>query len=451
VRLTRLLIAIAALGLAGRVYAQDMHPSPYSETVYNEGPGFRLGSALVLHPGIAAEFGYDSNVFYSPVATGSGLMRLRAHLDLATLPPEYFNEGDNSVKERKIDFRLSAQGEYREYLTTNNLVQQQRTFNILALGDLVIMPTGPFTVDIADNYIRTIDPRNFETTDNFTRDFNRASVTGTYKGPGDGFEIGVGDYFELNLWESGPPGSISPGAAQGMGPTFANNLKDEGQLFAKWRMLPRTFLSALVRVGWIDYTNNSSLNAIPVRAVVGFSTLFSTWFGASVTAGYGNSINANGPSYNMFIGGADVRFFLPYRSQLSVVYDRDFYDSMFANYFVDDHVGLLFHQPLLTWLSADFEGGVRFRHYDGLTTAPVVINALNLSPTMPYTTGTTRDDLIYTVRAEVMFRATKWLAFAVNYNLIGDPTTFAFNNVKQGPIHVDYIKHSVFGRIDVAY
>ena len=87
--------------------ARAQSGSPYSQSVYNEGPGFRLGAApLVIHLGLAAEGGYDTNVFYLPYnEISSPMLRLRAHVDLATLPPQAY-EGDNSSADPKIDFRL---------------------------------------------------------------------------------------------------------------------------------------------------------------------------------------------------------------------------------------------------------------------------------------------------------------------------------------------------------
>lgn len=417
------------LGLTGQAYAQDLHASPYSESVYNEGPGFRLGSSgLVLHPGLAAEFGYDSNVFYNPIATGSGLMRLRAHIDLATLPPQAF-ENDRSVQDQKLIFRLSAQAEYREYLTTNSVIQQQRSVNVFASTGLTILPSGPFTLSLNDDFLRTVDPRNYETVANFSRDYNRAGAIASYKSPGQTLEIGVGDDFSFNYYENG----IS----------FGDNFINEAQAFAKWRLLPRSILSATVRVGWVDYVHDNAINSIPFRAVVGFSTLFSTWFGMSVTAGYGNSFNQTGPSYSNFIGGAELRFMLPYRSIISLVYNRDFYDSLFANYFVDDHLGIIYEQPLLRRLAARVEGAVIFRHYDGLTD-PATVGQVGYS-------STTRDDIIYSARAELTYRALDWLAFSANYNLLSDQTDFAFIQASGMATRVDYVKHSVFGRIDIAY
>lgn len=429
------LVVVAAVALVGApAYAQDFHATPYSESVYNEGPGFRISNGLVIHPGIAADFGYDSNVFYTPTSQeGSALMRLRAHLDLATLPPQSF-ENDESKDVRKVEFRFSAQVDYREYLNTNPIIQAQRSVNLFGGFHLSILPAGPFTLTIDDSYVRTVDPRNFEPTmlmgaTNFTRDYNRASLTGVYK-IGQALELGIGDYFQVNYYESGP--------------RFGDSLADEGQLWAKWRILPRSILSLQLRVGYTDYVNNETVNAIPLRAVAGFSTLVSTWFGLSVTAGYGNSLNRTGPSYNNFVGGAELRFMLPYKEIISLIYDRDFYDSLFANFFVDDHVGLVFEQPFTARLAARLEGGVRFRHYEGLV--PPMLVGYDM-----YSSPNTRDDIVYLLRAELTVRATDWLAFTASYNLLADQTDFAFIDTTGARTQVNYIKHSAFGRIDVAY
>src|SRR5262245_30328562 len=80
--------------------------TPGGTIVYSEGPGFRLGTApLTLHPGVDVDIGGDSNVLYGTTPVGAGLLRVRARLDLATLPPQSF-ENDNSSSDPKLDFRL---------------------------------------------------------------------------------------------------------------------------------------------------------------------------------------------------------------------------------------------------------------------------------------------------------------------------------------------------------
>src|SRR5205823_4465164 len=114
--------------------------------------------------------GYDSNVFYlSSDEVGSGLLRLRAHVDLATLSSQPV-EGDSSTADPVFDFRFSGQVEYREYITANSAVRAQRSVNVLASADVALKPRGPFTLRLVDTFLRTIDPRNHEGPANFTRD-----------------------------------------------------------------------------------------------------------------------------------------------------------------------------------------------------------------------------------------------------------------------------------------
>src|SRR5260370_1219652 len=77
----------AAIAGEARAETPDLQLAvPYSISVYNDGPGIRLGRApLLVHPGAALEFGYDSNVLYDHVAVPAAVMRLRLHADLTTL------------------------------------------------------------------------------------------------------------------------------------------------------------------------------------------------------------------------------------------------------------------------------------------------------------------------------------------------------------------------------
>jgi hypothetical protein len=430
-------IALAALSASARAQSSG----PYSGTVYNEGPGVRLGgTALTLHPGIALEGGYDSNVFYLPSdPIGSPLLRIRAHLDMATLPPQAF-AGDASTADPKVDFRFSTQVEYREYLSSIPSVQNQRSANVGVGADLGILPRGPFTLRISDLFLRTVDPQNNENPNNFTRDFNRAGILASYKV--GALEFGGGDFFQFNFWETK--------AVQ-----FGDSLADEGQLFARLRILSQTLLSLVARMGWTHYTNDPAIDSTPLRILAGGSSLFTSWFGASAEVGYGNSLNKMGPSFNSALAKVEARFFLPHGARIVAAYDRDFADSVFANFYVDDHLFLVFEQPIVRRVSAHLDGGVRFRHYEGLAD-PNLLSMNAVPGAMVSYNMATRDDRIYDARAELAVKCTDWLQVAVNYNLQLDDTPFEVISMDQMGNVTDvramkYIKHSAFGRIDIAY
>lgn len=419
-------IAVALLGPEA-ARAQVSSPSPYSASVYNEGPGLRLGSSpLILNAGLAAEIGYDSNVFYLPSdEVGSTLMRLRAHLDLSTLTSKPI-EGDHSTADPKLDFRFSAQAEYREYFSVDPAVRAQRSVNLLGGADVGILPRGPFTLRIVDTFIRTIDPRNEESPANFTRDYNRVGLIGSYHA--GGLEVGLSDYFNVNYFESTDV-------------SFGDLISDEGEAFARLRLLSQTLLSLSARFGYVHYEHNTSVDGTPLRVLAGASTLFTTWLGASVSAGYGNSLSFRAPSFNSAIGGVDVRFLLPRAARVTVGYRRDFYDTLLANAYSDDQLYVAAEQPFFSRIAVHLDGSVRFRNYVGLVD-PATIGVAGFS-------SSTRSDEVFDAHAEFTVRAMSWLAISANYNLQVDLTDFELDS--PGPVPVHYVKHSAFLRFDFAY
>jgi hypothetical protein len=425
-------VALILLACAQRVRAQSFIWSPYSTSVYNEGPGLRpADTPIVFHPGFNIESGWDSNVFYLPRAqpsVGAPLLRLRAHLDVATLPPQ--RQDPAGTIDPKVDFRFSTQVEYREYLTSQPDIEGQRSLNLQAAADVGILPRGPFTLRLFETFVRTVDPRNEEGPHNFSRDFNRAGLQMSYER--GLLTVGLGDFVELNLWENRDM-------------KFGDMVRDEGQLFAKFRFLIDTVGIVLVRGGYITYLHNTQLEAAPLRATVGMATALTYFLTASASLGYGNSfhLHAGSPSFQSVIGSAELRFRLPTQATATVAWDRDFYDSLFADFYVDDHLFVAFEQPLIWRIIAKLQAGLRFRHYGGLVPPALVAQAGYSS--------TVRDDRVWDARAEINIKATDWLQVGANYQLIADQTDFYFLTTAGARIQPDYLKQSVFGRLDFSY
>jgi hypothetical protein len=408
--------------------AQLEQASVYSTTVYREGPGLRLGDGSVaLHAGVSLENGYDSNIFYSasdPI--GAGILRLRMHFDLAPLRLESY-ETDQSTALRTFEFKLSSQIEYREYESGNDAVRAQRSLIASFIGEFTLFPRGPIELTLSDMFARTVDPTNSEGPGSYVRDFNRVGVLGIYRY--GALESGVSNSFDVNYWETR---SIS----------FADHVSDEAQGYTRIRFLPQTVGSLVVRGRYVSYGNNPDINATQLRAIAGATTLIDEWVGVTANVGYGNSFNATRDSYSGPIGNLGVRFFLPYRISAMVGYDRDFQESMFANFYTDDAFLVSVAKPLVSALSAQAGGSIRFRHYGPLI-SPMLVMADGYS-------SSERNDRLYEAHAELDYRMAPWLALGVNYNLLVDDTNFEFlTNLGPEPVH--YVKHSVFARADFAY
>jgi hypothetical protein len=409
----------------------DLHVSlPYSQSVYDGGPGLRLGRApLVLHAGVASEFGYDSNILYDYRPVEGAVMRIRAHLDLVTLTPQP-GDGEVVTAPPRMLLRSSTQLEYREYFAAQNGIVASNNINLFSDNAFTLHPQGRFSLTLTDWLARTSDPVNVENTRNLIRDVNRFGLLAAWRPGGGSLQIGLGDYVHVNYM--GENASYA----------FASFYGDEAQAFARWSILPQTHLMAVVRGGYFGYPGNPSQSSAPLRALVGASTLLTGWLGLAASVGYGNSFNQKGPSYNNFLGSAEVDVHLPYAGLIAARYEREFYPSVFANFYRDDMVALSFKQPLVKHLTAGLRGAVYLRPFEGLID-PKLINAVSYSSNVH--TGP-----IYEARAELNVQPAKWLSCGASYGLQLDSTDFVFNYANYS-VPDRYTKHTVMGRIDVAY
>ena len=120
-----------------------------------EGPGFKTGR-FVLHPGVAAEGGYDSNVFLeSSNPEDSFLLRLTGYLDFATLSPQRQAEGEsNKVEPQKITFRGGIGAMYYHYFSS----RVRDNVGADAHVDFSYNPSRVFSLQVRDTFRRTIRP-----------------------------------------------------------------------------------------------------------------------------------------------------------------------------------------------------------------------------------------------------------------------------------------------------
>lgn len=123
-----------------------------------EGPGFRVGR-LEIHPGIASELGYDSNVFLeSQDPDGSLMLRLSGHVDVATLGQQRSAEGETEAARgttrRRVAFRGGVGGAYYDYLTAD----AKDNVEVAADATVTVNPDGRFRLRFGDTFLRSIRP-----------------------------------------------------------------------------------------------------------------------------------------------------------------------------------------------------------------------------------------------------------------------------------------------------
>jgi hypothetical protein len=319
--------------------AQD--PVWLSDRRYTEGIGYRVGD-FELHPGLAGEFGYDSNYLHradeeDPV--GTLRLRITPSFSISTLGKQR-REAAPGVEPPVAEFRAGISATYNEFfdvsgpdIDAGELRGLSGALDISAL----ILPQRPWSFALFGNLNRDIAPSNSGLGDS---DFDRvnAKVGGeVIWTPGAGlFDWRLGYNFSGTFFESD--------AFQGL-----TNLQHEITTRGRWRFLPRTALMFDGRQGFISYTDarpNGKTSSHPLRARLGINGLVTNSFGLLALAGYGASFYTPRPQedFDSIIGQAEVKWYITPNptanpmaatlslSSVSVGFNRDFADSYFGTY-----------------------------------------------------------------------------------------------------------------------
>ena len=384
------LVAVGGLLIAsGSASAQEQ---PWlKDRRYTEGMGYRVGD-YELHPGVATEFGYDSNFFhFTDNPAGSLRLRITPSLSFTTLSPQRL---ESSPGERpSATFHGGFAVSYNEFFGVGNNVEnvkwdaQRNVSGTLDLG-LAINPGRAWSGTLSGSVARVITPSEAsvqDTTQSFNRDIPQAAVEVAYA-PGAGlFEWRLGYQVTGTIYESS---SFS----------YLTNVVNQLETRGRWRFLPRTSLLYDARFGFLTYPTpdtaasaGSKTGGHPVRAYLGLSGLVTNSLSVLVMGGWGASFYTPAPQqdFDSAIGQVELRWFLNpppatdavvvsgTMSSVAVGFLRDFYDSVLGPYYERDRgyvsVSHLFAGKFLVVA----EGGV----------GPMVFPAFNngIGPVAPFT------------------------------------------------------------------
>jgi hypothetical protein len=320
---------------------------------YTEGIGYRVGD-FELHPGIAGEFGYDSNYFHrgpgdenGPV--GSLRLRITPSLSLSTLTKQRLETGATDTKP-DFEFKASLSATYNEFFPVSGPQDgQDRMAHNRNVGgnldlQLGILPGRPWSGVITAGATRMLTPSNEGlSSESFNRIMPRAGAELIWT-PGSGlFDWRLGYAFSGTFFESGTYSQLT-------------NIQNQIETRGRWRFLPRTALIYDARLGFISYTSPSvdgKTASHPLRTTIGVNGLVTSSFSILAVAGWGTSFYST-PSvgaeqnFNSVIGQLELKWFITPNpttdpaaatlslSTLSVGFTRDFYDSYIGTYFERD-------------------------------------------------------------------------------------------------------------------
>lgn len=419
-------LAAQQLGPVGGVVlrtASQVPPSPQN--------GLKLGDGALLHLGVGAEAGYDTNVFYNDSdRVGSTFLRV-------TPSAEITNTGRAGEIPSGLFYDLRAALTYREYITDEIDASRLRAFVPTVTMFLEHNSRGSLALGLLESYVRAEEAPYTSSAGQslIIRNGNTASAHVRWS-PGGGRLQGLVrytntiDYFETAYLKA------------------ANSIGHEAMLDVSWRWLPKTALYFQLRQGYISYTNSSGsgmttnlgdkYSSFPLRTVVGIRGLITEKTSVALAFGYQNAFYSNGATTSGFLGSTSAAgelVVLPLTgTRVALGARHDFQNSVIGNFFYTDGVYASVAQQTPGGLVGQFWGSYDYRRYYGLQA---------LGAPDP--------------RRDNMVQAGALLDYFVkSWAYVGASYTLALNRSDYQPglmplAGATYTKHQVFARLGITY
>ncbi|MBW2586949.1 MAG: hypothetical protein JRD92_08400 [Deltaproteobacteria bacterium] len=279
-----------------------------------EGPGFKAGR-LVLHPGLALEGGYDSNVFLEDAdETDSFILRLTGYLDVATEGTERQSQGEtNKAEPQKIQFRGGLGASY-------------------AHVDFAYNPSPVFSLEVRDTFRRTVRPfSNPNTVDgtsfSYGLNHNLAALDLVGRSKSKVLEGRVGyshalEFFDAEVYQ------------------YGNNMTHRVPASLSWRFFPTSALIYSFVYAKQNFTNPDEILASPtllsdnnrLRSSLSYNGALTERFSLTAGIGYAAGFYQFASDFDGVIARLDTRWRPRPTITLTAGYDRDIRPSFIGNF-----------------------------------------------------------------------------------------------------------------------
>jgi hypothetical protein len=311
--------------------------------------GLKLGDEAILHAGVFADVGYDSNVFYGSTSQEtSAVLHVTPRLEITNA------ERDGSVPTGTY-YDLVGSVDFVRYLSSSDAVTKQSTINPSLGGSAEFSSGQALSLMLTETFSRyqqapytNGDPA--KAPEAIIRDDNMASASLNFAPGGGRLKVMLRYTNLIDKYE----GSYDIGS----------NMGNEGVLDVGWRWLPRTTIFAQVAQGAITYFNSraSASASFPLRTRLGLRGLLTEKLSVNIAAGYNNafySSSSGGSPTNLGIV-AEVNYIISTLTRAGLGYHHDFVNSPFlGQYYNMDAIYGTFQQMVasrvVTYLFGRFE------------------------------------------------------------------------------------------------
>lgn len=411
-----------------------------------EGAGIKLSDSLVLHLGLGAEAGYDTNTFYEAGSKDPAVrLRFTPYVDLATRDGKRRVQDDGVLDATppKIKFRLGVASSYDHHfaLSDDSNVDQvngKNAFGVSTNLKFELFPEGNFGLILDAAYMRTLTP--YETAYDANNRHDIMPGIGFRIRPGGGtltFETG----YRLNfvIWEDPDMGSQN------------DKHTHDVRFHTSWKVFPKTALVSRFNFTPSVYYGSATINnnSLPIRSLFGIQGLVTDRFGLLLLAGYGASFYSAGPNFDSVLAQAELMFFITPFSNVRLGGQRDFVDSMYANYFVKNGGYLSYEHMFGGVFLATLKGEVFYRDY--------ATNSGPFHPGVMSVSDAERSDVWASAALLLEFRITDWISVHASGSYLADITDFEYTvgdgdtSTPDTTYNAGFNKFEVFGGVRAHY
>ncbi|HXU81081.1 MAG TPA: hypothetical protein VN914_06775 [Polyangia bacterium] len=414
-----MIAALAGAGISTRAAAQNaMTGAPTGDI------GVKLSETNTLHVGVAAEAGYDSNVFYNDQATQSSA--------IVRVTPSFMvtNNGRDGTARSAAVYTVGANLTYREYLNESENIRRQRAFVPTAVASLVL--NGEKTrLNLGDMFTRTEDAPYFENGETIKRDSNQGTV-GVGLSPGGGrITLSLRYTNVLDYFESGY--------------SYASNMTHDGMIDGSWKWLPKTALFLQVGGALVRYLNPSAApptpalqrdNSTQVRALTGLRGLITPKTTLGVSLGYSTAFYpAGSPSpsgVSNILAQLEAGYMPTLLSKLGLTLTHGFRNSPVIGDYYDVDSATLALNYALGRLVATAQSSAEYRRYHNYVDA--------MGNNVP------RKDALFGAGVGLDYYVQKWFYAGASYGI-----GLARQSGDNSGAAVPFTKQQVFARLGLAY
>jgi len=393
--------------------------------------GIQLSDSALVHVGVGAEAGYDTNVFYSASnAQGSPILRVVPFFELTNA-----SRGGN-VTNADVYFDLGASLTYREYLSNDPLIRDQRAFMPAFFGNLELGRVQNLSFSINEGFTRSEDPpyvNQGQSTQPIIRDINMASAAARWA-PGGGRLAAMLQY--TNTLDAFETNNLR--VANSMGHLLTADLS--------WKWLPKTAVVLQISQGYITYFNTneagkSKPTSYPLHALGGLRGLITAKLAVNLLAGYSNGFYSNVPGPSGFRGNfsliAEGNYHPTLLSTIVVGYRHDFQNAVLGNFYYLDAAYLNVGQAIAGRFGLGFTARYESRSFQGVPLADGI-------------TFISRHDNFWQVGLNLDYHIRDWSYFGLAYILMSNGSDYE-PMAANDPGRVNYLKQLVFARVGVTY